>query len=53
MTETLGVKNFVPARQFSFYRTVRMAARSVIFMLCLMLAIVSATIAADDAYIAG
>ena len=30
-----------------------MAMGGVIFMLCLMLAIVSATIAADDAYIAG
>lgn len=53
MTETLGVKASVPTHQFSVFRTVRIATEGVVFVLYLILGIVSATIAADDAYIAG
>ena len=53
MAETLGVKDSVPARQFSVCCTVSIATRGVVFVLCLILGIVSATIAADDSYIAG
>jgi Protein of unknown function (DUF1207) len=53
MAETLGAKDSVPVRQFSVFSTVRIATGGVVFVLCLILGIVSATIAADDSYIAG
>ena len=53
MAETLGVKDSVPARQCSVCCTVSIATGGVVFVLCLILGIVSATIAADDSYIAG
>ena len=53
MANTRGAKHSGLARPFSVYCTVKSATRSVVFALCLMLGIVSATIAADDAYIAG
>ncbi len=53
MAETLGAKDSVPAHQFSVFRTVRIATGGAVFVLCLILGIVSATIAADDSYIAG
>ena len=53
MTETLGVKDSMPVHQFSVHSTVRSSTGSVVFVLCLFLGIVSATIAADDSYIAG
>ena len=53
MANTRGAKDSGLARPFSVYRTVKSATRSVVFALCLMLGIVSATIAADDSYIAG
>ncbi|MGH7183156.1 MAG: hypothetical protein ACREJN_14430, partial [Nitrospiraceae bacterium] len=53
MFQTVGVKDCAPASQCAVYRTVEIAAGSVVFMLCLMLEDKSTTIAADDAYIAG
>ena len=53
MTRSLGVKDFVRASQCSVSQTVRIAAGGVVFMLCLILVMEPATIAADDAYIAG
>ena len=53
MTETLVVKDSVPVHRFSARSTVRSSTGSVVFVLCLFLGIVSATIAADDSYIAG
>ena len=53
MAETLGAKDSVPAHQFSVFSTVRIATGGMVFVLCLILGIVSATIAADDSYIAG
>ena len=53
MANTRGAKNSGLARPFSVYRTVKSATRSVVFALCLILGIVSVTIAADDSYIAG
>ena len=53
VTETLGVKNSVPAHQYSVLSTVRIVAGRMVFVLCLLLGIVSTAIAVDDAYIAG
>jgi len=53
MAEALGAKDSVPAHQFSVRSTVRIATGGVVLVLCLILGIVSATIAADDSYIAG
>ena len=53
MAETLGAKDSVPAHRFSVVSTVRIATGGVVFVLCLILGIVSTTIAADDSYIAG
>jgi hypothetical protein len=53
VVETLGTKDPVPARQFSVFRAVRIAMGGMIFVLCLILGTVPATIAADDSYIAG
>ena len=41
------------ARQFPLRSTMRIAAGGVVFVLCLILGLVSETIAADDSYIAG
>ena len=51
MAETLGTNDSVSAHRVSVFRTT--ATGGVVFVLCLILGIVSATIAADDAYIAG
>jgi hypothetical protein len=51
--ETLGAKVSVPAHQFSVFRTVRIATQVTVFVFCLILGIVSETIAFDDSYIAG
>ena len=53
MPETLGAKDSVPAHQFSVLSALRIGTGRVVFVLCLILGIVSATIAADDSYIAG
>lgn len=53
MPETLGAKDSVPTHQFYVLSTLRIATGRVVFVLCLILGIVSATIAADDSYIAG
>ena len=53
MIETLAAHDSLPASRFSACHTVRIAVRSVVFMLCLMLLTLSKTAAADDAYIAG
>jgi hypothetical protein len=53
VAESLGTKDPVPARQFSVFRAVRIAMGGMVFVLCLILGIVSATTAADDSYIAG
>ena len=53
MPETLGVKDSVPTHQFSVLSTLKIATGRVVFVLCLILGLVSATIAADDSYIAG
>ena len=51
MAETLSTNDSVSAHRVSVVRTI--ATRGVVFVLCFILGIVSATIAADDAYIAG
>ena len=51
MAETLGTNDSVSAHRVSVFRTT--ATRGVVFVLCFILGIVSATIAADDSYIAG
>ncbi|HEX9155562.1 MAG TPA: DUF1207 domain-containing protein [Nitrospira sp.] len=53
MAETPGVNDFVTAHLFSVFRTVRIATGGVVFVLCLILGLVSESIAVDDAYIAG
>ena len=53
MAESVGVKDSVSARQFPVRSTMRIAAGGVVFVLCLILGLVSETIAADDSYIAG
>jgi len=53
MAETLGVKDSVSARQFPVCSTVRIATEGVVFVLCLILGLVSETIAVDDSYITG
>ncbi len=53
MAETLGAKDSMLAHQFSVFSTVRIVTGGAFVVLCLILAIGSATIAADDSYIAG
>jgi hypothetical protein len=53
MAETFGAKDSVPARPFSVVSTMRIATGGVVFALCLILGVVSETIAVDDSYIAG
>jgi opacity protein-like surface antigen len=53
VTETLGVKDSVPAHQFSVLSTVRISTGGLVLVLSLILGIVSTAIAVDDAYIAG
>ncbi len=53
MAETLGKKDSVPVRRFSVARSVSIATGGLVFVLCLILGIVSETIAVDDVYIAG
>jgi opacity protein-like surface antigen len=53
MAETPSANDFVTALLFSGFRTVRIATGGVVFVLCLILGLVSETIAVDDAYIAG
>src|SRR4249920_1411237 len=53
MPETLGAKDSVPTHQFYVLSNLRITTGRVVFVLCLILGIVSATIAADDSYIAG
>ena len=50
---TLGTHDSVRAHLFPIWSTVKIATRAVVVVLCLILGIVSATIAADDSYIAG
>lgn len=53
MMVTLGAHDSVCAHRFSILSTVKIATSRVVFVFCLVLGIVSATIAADDSYIAG
>ena len=53
MTVTLGTPDSVRTHRFPMWSIVKIATRGVVFVLCLILGIVSATIAADDSYIAG
>jgi len=53
MPETLGAKDSVRAHRLSMWSNVKIATSGVVFVLCLILGIVSATIAADDSYISG
>jgi len=49
----LSTYDSVRAHRFSIWSTVKLATSGVVFMVCLILGTVSATIAADDSYIAG
>ena len=49
----LSTPDSVLTRQFSVLNSVRIAIGGMVFVLCLILGIASATIAADDSYIAG
>jgi len=51
MAETLGTNDSVSAHRVSVVRTI--ATGGVVFVLCLILGLVSESIAVDDAYIAG
>jgi len=53
MMLTLGAHDSVRAHRFSIWSNVKIATSGVVFVFCLVLGIVSATIAADDSYIAG
>ena len=53
MAETLGTKDSALAHRFPIWSTVKIATSGVVFVFWLILGIVSATIAADDSYIAG
>jgi hypothetical protein len=53
MMVTLGTHDSVLTYQFSVLSTVRIATGGMVFVLCLILGIASATNAADDSYIAG
>jgi hypothetical protein len=53
MMVTLDAYDSVRAHQFSIWSNVKIATSGVVFVFCLVLGIVSATIAADDSYIAG
>ena len=53
MAKTFGTKDSALAHRFSIWNTVKIATRGVVFVCWLILGIVSATIAADDSYIAG
>ncbi|MCM3904397.1 MAG: hypothetical protein ND866_22095 [Pyrinomonadaceae bacterium] len=53
MTVILGTHDSVRAHRFSIWSNVKIATSGVVFVFCLVLGIVSATIAADDSYIAG
>jgi hypothetical protein len=53
MVGTLGPKDHFFLRRFAIVRPARIAAAGLAFVLCLVLGILSATIAADDSYIAG
>jgi opacity protein-like surface antigen len=53
MPETLCAKDSVPVHQFSAFNTGRIATGGMVFVLCLILGIASAAVAADDSYIAG
>jgi hypothetical protein len=49
----LSTCDSVRAHRFSIWSTVKIATSGVVFVVCLVLGTVSATIAADDSYIAG
>ena len=53
MMVILGTLDSVRARRFSRWSAVTLATSGVVLVLCLVLGIVPATIAADDSYIAG
>ena len=53
MNEIIGQEDSVRARRFSRWSAVQRATSGVALVLCLVLGIISATIAADDSYIAG
>jgi opacity protein-like surface antigen len=53
MMVTLGAHDSVRAHRFSIWSNVKIATSGVVFVFCLVLGIVSATIAVDDSYIAG
>lgn len=53
MMATLGTPDSVRAHRYSMWSTVKIATRAMALVLCLVLGIVQATIAADDSYIAG
>jgi Protein of unknown function (DUF1207) len=53
MAETFGLKNSVSLRRFLGCRSMIIATGSVAFVLCLILGLMTETIAADDSYIAG
>src|SRR5512141_3197697 len=53
MTVILGRHDSVHAHGFSISNTMKIATSGAVFVFCFVLGIVSATIAADDSYIAG
>jgi opacity protein-like surface antigen len=53
MTVILGTYESVRVHRFSIWSTVKVATSGAVFVLCLVLGIAQATIAADDSYIAG
>jgi hypothetical protein len=53
MMVTFGIHESERAHWFSIWSTVKIATRGVVVVCCLILGVVSATIAADDSYIAG
>jgi hypothetical protein len=53
MMVILGIHDSVHAHRFSIWNTMKIATSGAVFVFCLVLGIVSPTIAADDSYIAG
>jgi hypothetical protein len=53
MAESLSDKDSMSVSRTSVWNSARIAARGVVFVSCLVIGIVSGTIAADDSYIAG
>ena len=53
MAATVGAKDYMPVHLFSVLRALRSMPEGLVCVLCLVVGIESATIAADDSYIAG